>query len=164
VIPASQINALSAPFADMLEFGGVRLSSEGIRPVGGNLATLIRPDDVQSIVLRYGARSHHPIGQAFFGAVMAAMGWWPLQYLVHTLRHGGPTFRPVIAWLLAFPAYGAYMAATAFVRGHYLEVHTRRGRKKLCFAPKTERKAIRQFLEALTARGYSVSREVDLSE
>jgi hypothetical protein len=147
---------------DPVTVGGILVSSEGIRPVSGNLATLIRPEDTQDIVLRHGLRSHHPIAQILFGAVLAAVGYWPLLHAIYWYQHGGVLIDMEV-WLIVLAAFGIYFAASVVKRSFFLEVRTKRGRRKLCFAPKTERGAIKQFLDELTARGYSVSREVDLA-
>jgi hypothetical protein len=141
--------------ADTIRVGGVELSSAGIKPVTGNLATLIKAEDVNDVTGHYGARSAHPIVQIVVGAAMSLLLIDTIQNVIHWLRHGGVMMD--IELLLAIPGgLGVWLLIDAFSRGYYLLVRTNGGQQKIVFERKTPPETVNDFCEKLPEKKYHV--------
>ena len=123
----------------------------------GRVMVRISTADVRGLKLLHGHVANHPVMQMIAGGVMVLIGGWPIIWLIEWAVHGGTIISSTM-WMIGFAVVGVWLIIQAFREGHYLEVETTRGLRKLAFDGKVDESAASAFVgslrEALNLKSY----------
>jgi hypothetical protein len=123
-----------------LRIAGVHISRAGIKPVTGNLATLVKSAEVKDIMVRYGFQSQHPVLQAVLGILLVCL--LPLA----------PAKVPLVTPALI----GIWLFFNSFSRGYYLLIQTPTGSRKISLPRRAAPATIVRLCRELRHRKYVV--------
>jgi hypothetical protein len=140
--------------------GGVLLDESRLAELdSGRVMVEVEHAEIRKITLAFGLISHHPFLQAFFGLGLAATAIFPIGNIVLWLKGVEKPHRAVL-FILPVSVIGAATFFGAFRDGHFLEIESTRGLKRLAFKRKTDPAAIEQFVQQIERRlGISIERE-----
>jgi len=132
--------------------GNVRCSDDAVEALqDGRVIDQVKLGEIRAVSLRFGRTAKHPWIQFVAGLVLVALGTLPAIHMVMWLTHGGV----FVAWevfIVLFGALGIFVTWESVQMGHYLEVATAKGNKRLAFAHGTRGEEIRLWMEALERR------------
>lgn len=117
----------------------------------------IQRSHITSIRLLHGRLAAQPWFFLVGGALMLVLGIAGLSLLVHTLTtHGFDRFPKTGAALLVGLIAGPLFARAGLERGPYLEVHTKRGIRRLLFGKELEIERLGSFVEQAREIGIEI--------
>jgi len=118
------------PLTSTHTFGNIQLTPEAMHELQDNRPILtLRRADIRSLHLRHGFLARHPILQMIFAGALIIATLYPLAAAVNLLRGG---LIHALLWLpLVFTFLGIYLLYDALRQGHFIEVTTTAGTRKL---------------------------------
>ena len=147
--------------AEAIEYAGVRLDGDRlVEHHRGVDAMTVGRGEAARIRLHHGFVAPHPIVQFVFGAALVLLGCAPIVAFIRWAIHGG-VIAPNVLWASVFAVIGVPMVVRAFRRGHFLQIKTPAGERRLTFTRDANAPELRAFAAQLErAWGLAVESEV----
>jgi hypothetical protein len=142
--------------ADYLEHGTVRLGTEGAAEMDqGRAIVRIPRAEIVRLELQHGSGAERPLVCIALGLIVTVIALaGPAILVLAVLRHGAIPGKLVTSVAFIIPAI--WLLDLALRRRWYVQVHTRRGSRKLLFARHSNQSELEQFVATAKARfGYS---------
>ena len=145
-------------FRSAREWRGIRFSEESIAQLdNGRVAASVARIDVQRITLREGTVRERPILQIGAGVAIILIAIIPICQFIGFLSHG--ILWSGIIWLLLAVGVGVLIIRNALKRGHFLDIETTAGHRKLAVEGHPSPSEIDSFLKSFEDRfGYQIER------
>ena len=134
---------------------GIQISPAGIKPMTGNLVTLVNTEEITEIIVRYGFRSAHPVIQLALGAVLSLLPLYSVARMLFWSSEGGTLYDGEVL-LLTSGIIGVWLLVDAFSRGYYLVVVTPRGKHRMALNKKTPVHVVMTLCQQLHDRKFKV--------
>jgi len=144
------------PDGHVLECHGVVVDAAGLSELRGGQRGRIEPlESIRSVRHGHGALARFPLLLLVIGLLLIGVGGLSLRLIVSWLREGGVVTDLQMFFVVLIPI-GAWIAWDALRRGHYLEVSSTRGIRRLVFESRASAEEVTAFLAQLDGWGYPV--------
>jgi hypothetical protein len=140
---------------DYLEYGSVRLGTDGASEMDGNRRLVHIPRaEVVGVEIVHGSAAERPLVSLILGALLAALSLvGPIMLTGALLGRGRVDIKFVTS--IAFIVPAVWLFDLVLRRRWFLEVHMKKGSRKLIFGTTSDEVALQQFVLAAKERfGY----------
>jgi hypothetical protein len=140
---------------DYLEYGSVRLGTDGASEMDGNRRLVHIPHaDVVGLEIVHGSAAERPLISLILAALLAALSLVGPMMLVGALLGRG-TVEIKFVTSIAFLVPAIWLFDLVLRRRWFLQVHMKKGSRKLIFGKTSDEVALQQFVLAAKERfGY----------